>query len=149
MNYLLLITIISVSLGVRLSSTAPRMFVRSTATTVPQKAIVERLPSQTMKEAILRSEFPDIIMRIWGLETSFGKNPSLTCIAKGQTNELGFGIHERGHMCFDSYDEQVEAVTAWLKKYLPKYKIAATMCLYNKGVTITDCPYWENYKRIL
>ena len=111
-----------------------------------ESAILKEIPSQTMEEAIGKAKHWEMIMKIWMLESSMGKNPSQICIAQGQVNELGYGINNYTHYCYDSYDENVHAVDDWLTRKLAVYSEAQIICLYQSGEPIDDCGYWRKYK---
>jgi hypothetical protein len=127
------------------------MFQALAVTTESQKiagesATLKEIPSQTMEEAIGKAEHWEMIMRIWTLESSQGKNPSQICLAQGKTNELGYGINDSSHFCYDSYDQIVGVVDDWLTRKLAVYSLPQVVCLYQSGEPIEDCGYYRKYK---
>ena len=151
MKHLFILTILSILIGLTVQSYAPPMFQALAVTTEPQKiaggsATLKEIPSQTMEEAIGKATHWEMIMKIWTLESSQGKNPSQVCLVQGKTNELGYGINANSHFCYDSYDQIVGVVDDWLTRKLAVYSLPQVICLYQSGEPIEDCGYYRKYK---
>jgi hypothetical protein len=151
MKHLFILTLSSILIGLTVKSYVPPMFQALAVTTEPQKiaggsATLKEIPSQTMEEAIGKAKYWDIIMRLWTLERSQGRSPSQVCLAQGKTNELGYGINDNSHYCYDSYDQIVGVVDDWLTRKLAVYSLPQTLCLYQSGEPLDDCGYYRKYK---
>lgn len=96
---------------------------------------------KTTKDCIIsKSKHPAQIYHIWGKETTYGTNTNPQalhniCKAQGKTNEFGYGGMAM-MICFDSFQEAVDKVDAWLTK-----RDNEALCYYNKGERLQDCEY--------
>ena len=86
----------------------------------------------------------DLVWKIYGLESSYGKNDG--CKRTGKFNGFGYGQHKSGWQCFDSFDEVVAKVHAWIEaKQLAGYTVPEILCMYNQGIRVSDCQYYQHY----
>lgn len=109
----------------------------------------ENLTQENKEQIIKASGFSDAIEGIWNLETSKGKAPEghhKDCEELGLTNEFGYGALD--NVCFDSFQQSVDVVNAWLKKNLETKSLSETLCFYNKGTNESDCDYYRNFRTV-
>ena len=99
-------------------------------------------PTPTDKDIIFSQKHGDIIYRIWGLETSFSKQPFLFCSRKGLRNDFGFNVLNK--QCFNSFSDEVQAVEGWIEQH-EGLSLGKMLCIYNKGLSQKDCNYAENF----
>ena len=84
----------------------------------------------------------DIVWKIYGLESSFGKNDD--CKREGKFNGFGYGQHKTGWQCFDTFEQAVAQVHKWLESR-QHLSVAQALCLYNQGKIVNDCPYYQRF----
>lgn len=107
----------------------------------PVQGNVEAHKTLTDLDMIAKSKHPVTILKIYGLESSFGKNDG--CKRDGKFNGFGFGQNKYVWNCFDSFQEVVDKVDAWLTtRDLENY------CLYNVGTRTPNCVYAQNMERL-
>ena len=83
----------------------------------------------------------EILWKIYGLETTWGKNDY--CRPNGYG---GFGVMNAGKVvCYESFEKSVERAEYWLTKNGVDKDLAVSLCLWNEGVARNDCPYYKNY----
>jgi hypothetical protein len=92
------------------------------------------------KGIIERSNHPKQLAHIRLKESSNGtnKNPNALhniCKAQGKSNEFGYGGMAM-MICFDSFEESVRVVDAWLTK-----RDNEALCYYNLGTRTDKCDY--------
>jgi hypothetical protein len=139
MKYLLLPTIIGILLALQVRSYFPPLFEVVQGSTRTQITIQRKL---TDTEIIAKTKHPEEILVLWTLESSQGKNDG--CRAIGKWN--GFGMAQSTHtwQCFDSFEEVVGKVDAWLtQRDLEAY------CYYNVGIRTTNCDYAKKVQYLL
>lgn len=96
---------------------------------------------RTTKDCMIsKSQHPKEIYHIWGKETTYGTNTNPhalhnICKAQGKSNEFGYGGMAM-MICFDSFQEAVNTVDAWLTK-----RDKENLCYYNIGKRVSDCEY--------
>ena len=109
----------------------------------PDPVIVYAAPtpkSPTKREIIAASKHPEMIDHIWLHETTRGMPSSdptalhMKCRALGKTNEFGYDPYNV--VCFDTFQEAVDTIDAWLTK-----RDNENLCMYNKGVRASYCDY--------
>ena len=95
----------------------------------------------TEKEIIMANKHGSVLWKIYGLETSWGKNDYC------RPNKFGgFGVMNAGQVvCYDTFQIAVDRAEYWLVKNGVDKDIAISLCLWNEGVARNDCPYYKNY----
>lgn len=104
---------------------------------------VKILPTPTKpltdKEIIYKQKHADVLWKIYGLESSWGKNDS--CKNIGKFNGYGYASQ-----CFDSFEEVTMKVNNWLEKQIRSGKdLATTLCYYNLGEITPNCKYFQAF----
>lgn len=92
---------------------------------------------------ILTKHHPDILWRMYGLESSYGRNDA--CKEYGEVNGFGFAQNKTTWKCYGSFTEVVDKVDAWLDTELESHTLAETLCLYNMGIPRNNCVYADNF----
>jgi len=98
------------------------------------------ITKNTPQGIIERSNHPKQLAHIRLKESSNGtnKNPNALhniCKAQGKSNEFGYGGMAM-MICFDSFEESVRVVDAWLTK-----RDNENLCYYNLGTRTDKCDY--------
>lgn len=113
---------------------------------------VERIKEVPVQVETLNSNILDMVKYIHKKESTSGKNTNPNalhnyCKAQGKSNEYGYG-GMRLKMCFDSEKAAKAWVTLWLAEKLELFNgnVGMTLCYYNLGEKITNCPYAEGYE---
>jgi len=110
------------------------------------KPIVEK-KALTDKEIIYNHKYADILWRIYGLESTWGKNDG--CKDDGQFNGYGYGQNTSSWNCFASFEIVTDKVDLWIDKQMKKgLTIAEIVCLYNTGTISKNCMYYTKYLSI-
>ena len=131
--------IIGILLALQVKSYAPRLFEASAGIVRTQITIEKKL---TPTEIIAKTKHPEEILVLWTLESSQGKNDG--CRAIGKWNGFGMAQSEHTWQCFDSFEEVVSKVDAWLtQRDLEAY------CYYNVGIRTTNCDYARKVQYLL
>ena len=96
------------------------------------------------KALILAKKHGDLLWRVYGLESTWGKNDA--CKNSGKYNGFGYGQNTSSWNCFDSFEEVVEKVNTWFdKRFKEGMAEAPALCYYNTGVKEVNCKYYQNY----
>jgi len=106
----------------------------------PTKAPVKPL---TDKELIMSKKNGAILWKVYGLESTWGKND--LCKRDGTVNGFGYGQNYSVWNCFDSLETVVNKVDAWFETKLKTYSLSESLCLYNSGNVTKSCDYYKNY----
>lgn len=98
------------------------------------------ITKNTPQGIIEKSNHPKQLAHIRLKESSNGtnKNPNALhniCRAQGKSNEFGYGGMAM-MICFDSFEESVRVVDAWLTK-----RDNEALCYYNLGTRTDKCDY--------
>jgi hypothetical protein len=114
---------------------------------------VEKIKEVPVQVETLNSNILDMVEYIHKKESTNGKNTNPQalhnyCKSIGKSNEYGYG-GMRLKMCFDSEKAAKAWVTLWLAEKLELFNgnVGMTLCYYNLGEKITNCPYAEGYAR--
>jgi len=112
-------------------------------------------------ETIMAEPHADIIWNIYGKESSYGKFDGCKNPARGEKlgngkqvgevkyNGFGLGQHEKGWQCFDTFQEAVHGVDAWLRKHLRTMDLPEAYCYYRHGISgMKDCEYYQSILRL-
>ena len=112
---------------------------------MPEKGIKFISPiASASAQMVEKPDIHKIARKIYGLESSFGKNDS--CRLQGQYNGYGFGQNASTWNCFESFEIVTSKVENWIQDKLNRdYTLAQALCLYNKGIALEDCEYYQNY----
>lgn len=108
---------------------------------VSQKVVYAAdIEKNTPQSFIQQSKHPEQIDHIWNKETTRGKNTNPNalhniCKSQGKSNEFGYGGMAM-MICFDSFEESVRVVDAWLTK-----RDNEALCYYNLGTRTDKCDY--------
>jgi hypothetical protein len=112
---------------------------------MPEKQIKIISPIGTPSAQLI--EKPDVhkvARKIYGLESSFGKNDS--CRQQGQYNGYGYGQNTSTWNCFESFEIVTSKVENWIQDKLSKGDtLAEAICLYNTGIKQDSCDYYQNF----
>lgn len=89
-----------------------------------------------------------IITKIYGLESTWGKNDK--CIRKGKgINGLGFGQRINVDNCYPTFEAVKSDVNDWLnKRFAEGYSLPEALCYYNTGYKQETCEYYQNYLKL-
>ena len=97
--------------------------------------------AKTEREIIMAQKHGEILWKIYGLETTWGKNDY--CRPNGYG---GFGVMNTGQVvCYESFEKAVDRAEYWLTKNGVDKDLAVSLCLWNEGVARNDCPYYKSY----
>lgn len=96
----------------------------------------------TPKQIIMAEKHRDILWRVYGLESTWGKNDS--CKVKGLYN--GFGYNPGS--CYKTFNEIVIKVNDWFENELQRVTLIQALCLYNTGRILNNCTYAQNYNTL-
>lgn len=122
--------------------------VRMVHTTTTAYGTVEQVVADKFKNNAVKVNLAKVVRFIHAKESTNGKNLQghhIYCRSFGKTNEYGFEVFGDHKRCFDTELEAVTTVTDWLVQRLPRYTLAQTLCIYNTGKPINDCPYYQSY----
>ena len=90
------------------------------------------------------SERSEIVWKIYGLESTWGKNDS--CKLEGKFNGYGFGQNSNSWRCYNTFEEVTHEVHNWVQDKLDRnFTIGQLVCFYNTGRSLNDCPYYQKY----
>ncbi len=70
-----------------------------------------------------------------------------TCKAKGMSNEYGYRAGEG--FCFPTEEEATATVKDWVHRSLQVRGVPETLCRYNTGNPVDDCPYADQFFSLL
>jgi hypothetical protein len=114
---------------------------------------VEKIVEKPVEVQTLNSNVLDLVDYIWLKESTRGQNTNPNalhnyCKSQGKFNPYGYG-GMRLKMCFDSEKAAKAWVTLWVAEKLEAFNgnVGMTLCYYNIGEKITNCPYMEGYVR--
>lgn len=132
----------------------PVMVVKNTqskAPSMPKKAPMVKKAIKTTyktdKELILSKKHGELLWKVYGLESTWGKNDG--CKLKGQFNGFGYGQNTSSWNCFDDLDTVATKVSAWFdKQFNAGLSEAQALCYYNLGIKEVNCFYYQNYLKI-
>ena len=106
--------------------------------------IISPIASPSAQVVPVKPDIQKIVRKIYGLESSFGRNDD--CRLQGKFNGYGFGQNTFTWNCFDSFEIVTGKVEAWVQDKLDKdYTLAETLCFYNLGKKLDSCEYYNNY----
>lgn len=117
----------------------------------PKKADEINLPSVTPtprlrseKEIILSMKHGNVLWKIYGLETSYGKNDYC------RNNGLGYGgfgvMHAGQIICYDSFAKATERAEYWLTNLGVDKNLVSALCMWNLGQQgLVNCVYYQHY----
>lgn len=98
------------------------------------------------KDLILSQPNGDLLWRVYGLESQFGKLDN--CRKSGMFNGFGFKQHSKNWICYTSFKEVVSDVSDWFVDQLKTKSIPESLCFYNTGNQIKNCEYYQKYLQI-
>lgn len=107
------------------------------ATPTPELSLFDR-----EKAYIYTKPHADVIFRIWGLESSFGKQPFLYCTRRGLVSDMGFNV--LNHQCFPSFQREIDTVNTWIDTHA-QLSLGQILCMYNQGIKKQNCEYSSNF----
>ena len=95
------------------------------------------------KEIVLSQKHGEILWKIYGLETSWGKNDYCR---KNGLGFGGFGVMDGSKVvCYPTFQKAVERAEFWLTKNGVDEDLATALCLWNTGIKQTNCKYFQNF----
>ncbi len=126
------------------------------APTSPNQGGQEKRKTPEEKDAIIQYYgLYKIVKTISILESNNGTNPQghhTECSNDGKYNDFGYFPNGDRSFCFDSYEENVEAVTKMFYKNLQTMTLPQALCYYNEGapggLIRSDCDYSRNFYKI-
>lgn len=123
---------------------------RSPLPEAPVRRVYADQPSPTAvptkQDIINKYPHADILSRVWILESAQGKAVKgyhRGCEAKGESNEFGYGVWSK--ICFSTFEESVQTISAWFTKKLQDHTLAEALCTYNVGKNTNECEYAQNF----
>jgi hypothetical protein len=122
-------------------------FLLQPKTVVIYNYTVKEESKEEVKNEKKQLNIDEVVRRIMGLESSFGKNNYSKCAAIGQYNRYGYGIPGNGkYLCFE-LDKDTEAVKSWIKERKDKYSLGSLLCGYNMGFKnkLENCDYYNRF----
>ena len=89
-----------------------------------------------------------VVSVVHKLESSGGVNDG--CKRKGGVNGYGYRQNSNSFKCYDNATEVRAIVTHWFTQKIVNehLSLAQALCLYNQGLKVNDCPYFQNYKKL-
>ena len=106
----------------------------------PKKSNISPIP-KTDKEIINSYKHKEILWKIYGLESTWGRNDN--CKDQGKFNGYGYA-----NQCFESFNEVTGKVNNWIEKRLiaNSGNLTETLCYYNLGIAQqVNCFYYQSY----
>lgn len=101
----------------------------------------------TEKQIVMKSKYGPILWKVYGLESTWGKNDY--CRNRG-LGYAGFGVLADGQIvCYRSFSDAVARAEYWLLKNWDRKSLAVTLCRWNTGKGSETCPYYESYLSLL
>lgn len=119
---------------------------REIQTSQAQAEVVIDPKELSEKDLILSQTHGDLIWRVYGLESNFGKLDN--CRKSGMFNGFGFKQHSKNWICYTSFAEVVSDVNDWFTQQLKTKSIPEALCFYNTGNQIKNCDYYQKYLNI-
>lgn len=100
---------------------------------------------RTDKEIIMANRHGEILYKIWGLESSWGRNDG--CRDEGKFG--GFGVMSSGEVvCYESFEKSVERADYWLTKLGVDKDLDKALCQWNTGTAQSMCNYSIAYHNL-
>lgn len=149
---LILLSVISAYLGLDLAARKVRasqelLWPISNATVIE----VERIKEVPVNVEVLNTNILDLVDYVWMKESTRGKNTNPQalhnyCKSIGRSNEFGMG-GMRLKLCYENHKQARAIVTLWFAERLKEFNgnVSMSLCYYNLGEKITNCPYAEKY----
>ena len=102
---------------------------------------------RTEKEIILAQKHGEVLLKIYQLESSSGKNDYC------RNNKLGwggFGVMDRGSIvCYKTFELAASRANFWLGKLEPEKNLVSALCAYNLGTKgLVNCVYAQHYNSL-
>jgi hypothetical protein len=103
-------------------------------------------PAENRLDLIRHARHADILWRVYGLESSWGKNDQ--CTRSGQVNGFGFRVNKFETHCYDTFAGAVADVDQWFDDQLQTMTLPESLCLYNEGIQESRCDYVRRYNEL-
>ncbi|MEM3335436.1 MAG: hypothetical protein QXY47_05340 [Thermoplasmata archaeon] len=97
------------------------------------------------KEIILSRKNGEVLWKIYGLESSWGRNDYCRQSGKGYG---GFGVmNNKEVVCYESFEKAVERAEYWFENALKTAKgdLATALCYWNLGELQVNCKYYQAF----
>jgi hypothetical protein len=97
------------------------------------------------KEIILSRKNGEVLWKIYGLESSWGRNDYCRQSGKGYG---GFGVmNNKEVVCYESFEKAVERAEYWFENALKiaKGDLATALCYWNLGELQVNCKYYQAF----
>jgi hypothetical protein len=97
------------------------------------------------KEIILSHKNGEVLWKIYGLESSWGRNDYCRQSGKGYG---GFGVmNNKEVVCYESFEKAVERAEYWFEQAMIKAKgdLATALCYWNLGELQVNCKYHQAF----
>ena len=96
---------------------------------------------KTERELIMTKKHGEILWKIYGLESTWGKNDICR-----PTKFAGFGVmNEEQVICYDTFEKAVDRAEYWLTNLGVDKDLATALCTWNTGIRQPNCFYYQNY----
>ena len=97
----------------------------------------------TDREVIDKTKHAEVLWKIYGLESTYGKNDGCRINGNGYA---GFGVMSEGKViCYPTFQKAVERAEYWLVKNGVDKDLASALCVWNTGVKQPNCKYYQDY----
>lgn len=98
---------------------------------------------KTEKQLILAMKHGEILWKIYGLESTWGKNDGCRNNKRGYG---GFGVMSGGKVvCYPTFEQAVNRAEHWLVKMNVDKDLATALCTWNTGIKQPNCMYYQKY----
>ena len=106
------------------------------------------LRGQPLHQPSRTAERADLVWKIYGLESSYGRNDGCKREGRGY-NGFGFGWNNGQKPCYPTFDAVVAEVHAWVESMQKQgYNIPTMLCYYNVGKLVKNCGYYQLYLQL-
>lgn len=109
----------------------------------PTTRVISKKVVITDEDIIRANKHGDILWKIYGLETTWGKADYC------RLNNLGFGgfgvLNAGKIVCYKTFSEAVERAEYWLVKNGVDDNLAVALCRWNIGINTSNCKYYQDY----
>lgn len=104
---------------------------------------IRALPVKSEKDIVLSQKHGEVLWKIYGLESTWGKADYCRLNGKGYG---GFGVMDGDEIvCYPTFEKAVERAEYWLTSFGVDEDLAVALCYWNTGYRQDDCHYYQNY----
>lgn len=113
------------------------------------KTQAEMSQNNSEYEIVLMQPYGEVLWKIYGLETTWGKND--WCRLSGQ-GFGGFGVMFGGEVvCYESFEVAANRASFWFSKLNPDANLVNALCVWNLGgvnAPYSECDYYYKFLQI-